>query len=261
MTELAVIASNPTALDRLADPGEFVIQACERAKSWLAEALEHGDIEQIVELKSQAEAIRVYSAQKQIGHDAELSAAEIVRRAERGIGIAIRRGQQAGEIRKLGEGPGPQRDYMRGGQLVRVEPTAIDSRKSPTDFGVPSDELARGAYALADGVTDERFDSAVAQARAEGNLSRANVVRKVKGENADVDTQPARRGSARRPLPDAFRDVTHTAMKAAESIQRLTKDDRWSKNAPKIDPITRGNLRRAIELLSAAADSLTEGAA
>ena len=38
----------------------------------------------------------MYTAQKQLGKDAQLAAAEIVRRAERGIGVAIRRGQQNG---------------------------------------------------------------------------------------------------------------------------------------------------------------------
>ena len=79
------------------------MQACQRAKAWLREALEHGEIEQIAEIRSQAEAIRVYTTQKQLGTDAQLAAAEIVRRAERGIGVTIRRGQQDGEIAKRGD--------------------------------------------------------------------------------------------------------------------------------------------------------------
>src|SRR5215471_10223272 len=97
------LAADPAVVERAADPGEFVLAACERAKWWLREALEHGEIEQIAEVRSQAEAVRVYTAQKQLGKDAQLAAAEIVRRAERGIGVAIRRGQQTGEIAKRGE--------------------------------------------------------------------------------------------------------------------------------------------------------------
>lgn len=44
------------------------------------------------------------------------------------------------------------------------------------------DELSRGPYAMSDGVTDDEFEEALDQAKAEGNLSRANVVRRVKGE-------------------------------------------------------------------------------
>ena len=87
------LAADPGVIERSADPAEFIVQACERAKAWLREVLEHGEIEQIAEIKSQAEAVRVYTVQKQLGKDAQLAAAEIVRRAERGIGLAIRRGQ------------------------------------------------------------------------------------------------------------------------------------------------------------------------
>lgn len=64
-----------TDLEALTDPGARIILSCERAKTWLAEALAGNQIEQLVELKSQAEAIRVYTIQKQLGHDAELAAA------------------------------------------------------------------------------------------------------------------------------------------------------------------------------------------
>src|SRR5262249_16861321 len=103
MAAVLALAADPDAIERSADPAGFVVQACQRAKAWLREALEHGEIAQIDEIKSQAEAIRVYSTQKQLGTDAQLAAAEIVRRAERGIGMAIRRGQQDGEIAKRGE--------------------------------------------------------------------------------------------------------------------------------------------------------------
>ena len=185
MTADLALLSDPAEIDRVADPAGYVIASCERAKVWLAHALEHGGIEEIVELKSQAEAIRVYTMQKQLGKDAELSASEIVRRAERGIGMAIRKGQEVGEIRKVGDTPkssGKSYIRVRHGREEVVRPPAVDdSRWSPAAFGVPSDELARGPYALADDVPDEQFEAAITEAKAEGNLSRANVVRKVKG--------------------------------------------------------------------------------
>lgn len=111
------LAADPSVLERAADPGEFIVQACERAKAWLREALEHGDIEQIAECKSQAEAVRVYTMSKQLGKDAELAATEIVRRAERGIGVAIRRGQALGEIAGRGDVGG----YVGGSRSPRNE--------------------------------------------------------------------------------------------------------------------------------------------
>lgn len=183
---LPVLASDPDQIERAGDPVAYVILACERAKAWLADALEHGQIEDIVELKSQAEAIRVYTAQKQIGKDAELSAAEIVRRAERGIGVAIRRGQEAGEIRRLGEHAGPRADYVRNGKPVRGSAPRLDGNSiSPKTFFSGGQEAA-DTYAVTDGVTDEVFEDALGDAKGEGNLSRANVVRKVQRRAADV---------------------------------------------------------------------------
>ncbi len=39
---------------------------------------------------------------------------------------------------------------------------------------------------MADGASDERFEEALTAARDEGNVSRANVVRKIRGDSAPV---------------------------------------------------------------------------
>ena len=85
----------------------------------------HGDIDQIAELKSQAEAIRVYTMSKQLGKDAELSATEIVRRAERGIGLAIRRGQEDGLIQTRADGGWPSRDLDGNDDNKKMPPGPI----------------------------------------------------------------------------------------------------------------------------------------
>lgn len=170
--DLAVLANDPGALELAADPGQFVVLACERAKQWLTEALNNGEIDQLVELKSQAEAIRIYSAQKQIGKDAELAAAEIVNRAIRGIASAVRRGQEAGEIKVAREGNGRPSEIASPGDAIS-KPKALDyfgSQKERTD-----------GFVMA-AAPDDFFEDALAEAKAEKDLSRANVVRKVKGE-------------------------------------------------------------------------------
>src|SRR5262249_48266124 len=121
------LAADPGVIERSADPAAFVVQACERAKAWLTGALEHGEIDQIAELKSQAEAVRVYTAQKQLGQDAQLAAAEIVRRAERGIGVAIRRGQQDGQLAKPGDRGGRGAPGVRGGHPGDARGDHLDS--------------------------------------------------------------------------------------------------------------------------------------
>lgn len=162
-------------IERSADPAAYVVAACERAKTWLAHALEHGDIESIVELKSQAEAIRIYTMSKQLGKDAELSASEIVRRAERGIGLCIRRGQREGTVRTPS-----QRSSVLG-----ENSTAI----SPRDVIGGGGQTMSDTYAMTDNVDDALFESAVRSARATGNLSRRGIIRSIAAERSARDEQ------------------------------------------------------------------------
>jgi hypothetical protein len=188
MTAELALAADGGAIERFADPAGFVVQACQRAKAWLFAALEHGEIDQIAEIKSQAEAVRVYTTQKQLGKDAQLAAAEIVRRAERGIGVAIRRGQQTGEIAKRGDRGSRGAAGIYGGNPGARRGEHLGS---PGSFFRHDDERA-DAYAMTDGVSDADFEDAIGEAKAEGNLSRANVVRKVRqrrGEPTAPDTQ------------------------------------------------------------------------
>jgi len=163
-------------VERAADPAGFVVAACERARAWLREALEQGQIEQIAELKSQAEAVRVYTAQKQLGKDAQLAAAEIVRRAERGIGVAVRRGQHNGQIAKRGDRGCCGAAGVRGGDPGA---TRGEHLGSPAGF-FRNDKERVDCYAMADGVSDADFENALGQAQGDGDLSRASVVRKIR---------------------------------------------------------------------------------
>jgi hypothetical protein len=169
MTALVVV--NPAdALERAADPGEFVIVCAERGKAWLAEALANNDLDALVNIKGWAETLRVATMQKQLGKDAELSAAELVRRAERCIGLGIREGQARGAVAP------PSRQVGAGDR------SAISMLPTPTEITGEAHATQSLIYDLADGVTDEQFEQAIKEAKAERNLSRLNVIRKVKGE-------------------------------------------------------------------------------
>lgn len=170
-TAVLAVLEDPARLAATADPAQYVTTACERAKEWLAQALAHGDLDQIVELKSRAEAVRIYSTQKQLGKDAELAAAEIVRRAERGIGLAVRQGQADGWIKTRGDG---------GWKARKLDPLD-EKKKSPEEYFRGAGGAQTDAYTMADTVSDEEFDAAIEQGKVEGNLSRANVVRKIEG--------------------------------------------------------------------------------
>ena len=241
MTELALIASDPAALDTVTDPAALVVRACEQAKAWLVKALDHGEIEQIVELKSQAEAIRAYTMSRQLGRDAELSASEIVRRAERGIGVAIRRGQEAGEIRKSG--------YRRAGS---------DDTRLPPDHYFAHPRERSDTYAITDGVTDEEFDDAVESAKSEENLSRANVLRKVRGEPAHptTESEPGRSVKKRRPITDVARDAGWALRKDVEKIERIFVDARYGPNKTQVAVHLHGHLIYAVDALQRMVDHL-----
>jgi hypothetical protein len=170
-TSLVPLPNDTAALDCSDDPADFLLLALDRAKGWLTEVLEHGDIDAIVEFKARADALRHYAQQKNLALDAQLAATEIVRRSERALGIAIKRGQVEGTVRV------PGATIRRPGQHV-----VSDNMLTPTDV-LPGSYERGDAYAMAQ-APDERFDAALDEAKAEKNLSRANVVRKVKGEPA-----------------------------------------------------------------------------
>jgi DNA-binding CsgD family transcriptional regulator len=205
-----MLAGDPDVTGRSADPAGFVVQACQRARAWLREALEHGQIEQIAEIKSQAEAVRVYTTQKQLGKDAQLAAAEIVRRAERGIGVAIRRGQQTGEIAKRGERGGCGAAGVYGGNRGARHG---EHRGSSASFFRHDDERA-DAYAMTDGVTDADFEDALGEAKAEGNLSRANVMRKIRQRRGELAAPGAQ-------VPDAADMSSEATARRRELIGEL----------------------------------------
>ncbi len=169
MSDLALI--DPVdALERAADPGEFVLMALDRGKTWLAEALAHGDLEALVNAKGFAATLRVAVMQKQLGHDAELAATELVRRAERCIGLGIREGQEAGTVRRHGSNGTTGPEVLPVTAFASHQELAGASNRDP------------GFYDMADDITDDQFEDAIETAKAEGNLSRANVVRKITGD-------------------------------------------------------------------------------
>lgn len=81
--------------------------------------------------------------------------------------------------------------------------------------------------------------------------------------NVDPDTgeiapAPTRdRAPSRKPLTDAFNDAAYDLLKAAERIERLTTDDRWSQNAEKVAARNRSDLVRAMDALQSVLNRLT----
>lgn len=176
--------------------GEIVARALRESRSWLAVASRNTDPTPIVEFRAWAATVAEMAKQKGLAEEIQLDALEMVRRAERGIGLAVRNGQQAGDIAALGyKGVPKVASYqrVRRGQEETVHrrlPAGVDqttSLLSPAEFFTGPQERV-DIYRMTDGVSDAQFEAALAEARAEGSLSRANVVRKMPSKNPDEDT-------------------------------------------------------------------------
>ncbi|WP_336670695.1 hypothetical protein [Tsukamurella sp. USMM236] len=179
-----------SALERL-DPESqtrAVTAMLSHARTGLLAAIAAQDLRSIMEFKAKAAGIAEVAKQVRLGKEMQLEATEFVRRAERGLGVAIREGQERGEIAsRTNNNGGPKSDYVRNGEVVSVDRHLEEkSMSSPTDFA-PLHEFTggtgdRGIYAMTDGVSDDQFEEALAEAKEEGNLSRANVARKAKAK-------------------------------------------------------------------------------
>ncbi len=188
MTTALAITSNVEAkvaeLQPLDGPsqGAAVTALLDQARFGLRVAIAAQDLHRIVEWKAKAVAVQEVARQLQLGKDMQLDATEFVRRAERGLGVAIREGQAQGVVETIDEArirAGKARHSAPGSQPLAEKPR-------PIDYAKPSDLSGSGAgpgiYDLTDEVSDEVFEEAIAEAREEVNLSRANVARKAKSK-------------------------------------------------------------------------------
>ncbi len=199
--ELAVFAADPAVRDAATpdDVAVLVTTALIECRSLLATAMRGTDPTPVGEFKAWAAVALEAVRQKQLGGEIRLDALEMVRRAERGLGVAIRNGQAAGEIETNAEARARGgRGRQQSGVSTLLKPRPMDYASKAELFGASAGHP--GAFYLADGVTDEQFEAVIAQARAESNLSRANIVRKLPAKRAKpaavpqpVDTAPKTR--------------------------------------------------------------------
>jgi hypothetical protein len=115
------------------------------------------------------------------------------------------------------------------------------------------------AYSMTDGVSDSDFEDALAEAKEEDNLSRANVVRKIKKPAPASDAEPRTR--KRRPLADTARESGWALRRDVEKIERLFTDDRYAHNKQQVATQLRSHLTYAVETLTGLIDCIErEGA-
>ena len=124
-----------------------------------------------------------FSKRLDLSKDLRLESDMQVRRWERALGTAIREGQERGEIRTRAD----------GGQMASPSFPGNEAKPGPGDYATHAEltggRSGAGIYALTDNATPEQFESALNTAKGEGNVSRANVVRKLKAANVvDIAT-------------------------------------------------------------------------
>lgn len=215
-----------------------------KARDWLDRAVTEstpmGIGQAKVELTIAAEATKHLNLSREIQQDAE----EMVRRAEFVLRKSVTKAQEAGDL------------ASREGNLTPGQGNPIRSAPSDTSKGSPRDFFGSGAEyrdANAMGALDEQdFDQVLDEAKAEGNLSRANVARKAR-EKAGRGEQ---RAKPRKPLTDAARDAGWDLRKAVERLERIAADNRFAAQTEQVTPLLRSHLTHAVEVCQDLLDRL-----
>ena len=107
----------------------------------------------VAEFKAWAATVAEMTRQKGLAADIQHDAQEMVRRAERGIGLTIRHGQDEGEITRTGQHVGNQHT----GAVGRVPEENSSNLTAPADFLKRGKEMTE-TYDLTDEVTDTQFE-------------------------------------------------------------------------------------------------------
>lgn len=227
-----IVPAGPTAPNAVAITGYL-----QQARDWLATAVETTGPEQIAAAK--AEIATAAEATKQLGLSKEIreDAVEMVRRAEYALAKSIRKGQAEGTVATRGK--------TSHGEVL----------DSPTKFASESDLYSAKTtiHDLSDDVSDDEFEEALTEAREEGNLSRANVVRKIECRGGRGEREGrTKRATRRAPLTDFAFEASADLLRVAERLQRIVADDRFKDNRQAIAQRAAGQINRAAELIAAA---------
>lgn len=218
---------------------EHVSELLVHSHAGLLVAIAAQDLPGIAEAKQKAATIQEIAKQLRMGKDMQLHAAEFCRRAERGLGVAIREGQADGTVETAEEA---RRRRALTGVAAREERAGrstnykfVDRKLSPADFLDSNERNGSGihkggsVYDMTDGVSDEVFEEALAEAREEGNLSRANVARKSKAKaqrendesDDDSDAEPVAETPPHTPVKPKKRLTKHNSTEMLANINGM----------------------------------------
>ena len=181
-----------STLDSLDTPSNEIAisQMLDKAKSYLEVAMRQADAPRaIADFKAEIIAVAQYAKQKRVSEEIQIDATAMVRRAERSLGVAIREGQERGEISTVSSGAAVAAQNREARKRGEQESTMRNFLPNASEY-LPAGQGTVDSYAMADDVTDSEFDAALDAAKEEKNLSRANVVRKIKEAKGEVEPKP-----------------------------------------------------------------------
>lgn len=178
-TDLGLLAADPSRLTGAAVRAPVLDRALVADRRRLDEAVRWLMPDRAVEVReAAAEMIRLYR-RFGLSPQERLAVSELVRRAERGVAVIVRRMQAKGLLASKADGGGPVAvPYERtiNGRVRIVSPPAEPRqvRPSPSQFFKGGEDGHR-AYLMADCVTDGQFEEILAVARRAGVMTRVYV--------------------------------------------------------------------------------------
>lgn len=150
---------------------------------------------------------------------------------------------------------------LDGRQRPSSQPAVTSStRDDPWTKYFPDPQERADVQAMSAG-SDEQFEEALAAARAQGDLSRANVIRNIPStvvrDLAAASTKKST-GPKRRPLSDSCRDVAHDLHRITARVHLIAADDRLEKNRDVVAARLRHELGQAITAAQSLVDLLAD---
>jgi hypothetical protein len=193
---------------------DYIASACAGLVSRLTEAVKEGDVATIARIQARAERLRVHAITEHLHPEIAMAAMELMRRAERALGQMARRDK--GSVREFG---------LSGKKGMQI-------------------------LALVDDVDDERFEQALAKARAAGRLSRVQVIMQLRNTVPAAYKSAARKPYARQPLTQAAREAGWKLDKTVRRIEHIVGDKRYPQNKSEVAVQLHSHLTNAIESLT-----------
>lgn len=200
--------ANTVTGEMLSRDASSVVQFLENAKWMLDAAVEMTGPADVANLKAQVVMADTYARELHLSKDIQEQSREMVRRAEYALGRAIRKGQEEGTVATRGTRTGQTADCS-----TTEPPPACSFATNAELYGDKRGDEANGILAMAS-VDPEAFSAALVDAKAEGNTSRSNVVRKIKGQQSP-------QGLTRQQRADLIEDLAAQGMTSRQMPARV----------------------------------------